>query len=98
VVRSYVFGDEYNALLRQLEQERRIDYADDLAAVGRLHYQPMDGLPMTESGAYVSRRSLPAADQQALRGLLADLAKGTLWRYFQQYYPPGMLRFAVVPH
>jgi polar amino acid transport system substrate-binding protein len=130
-VRSYVFGDEYNALLRQLEQERRIDYADDLAAVGRLlkagradfsvmapsifmstlsedpaardllpqlHYQPMDGLPMTESGAYVSRRSLPAADQQVLRGLLADSAKGTLWRYFQQYYPPDMLRFAVVPH
>jgi polar amino acid transport system substrate-binding protein len=31
-----VFGDEYNALLLQLEAERHIDYADEMAAVGRL--------------------------------------------------------------
>lgn len=131
VVRSYVFGDEYNALLRQLQAERRIDYADDLAAVGRLlqagradftvmapsifmstlsedpaargllaqlEYRPLAGMPMTESGAYVSRRSLSAADQHILQSLLAESARGALWRYFQQYYPPDMLKFAVVPH
>ncbi|WP_162249951.1 ABC transporter substrate-binding protein [Massilia sp. Root351] len=131
VVRSYSFGDEYDALLRQLEAERRIDYADDLASVGRLlkagradftvmapaifmsslnadpaaqallaqlAYQPLAGLPMTESGAYVSRRSLQAADQRALHALLNEASRGVLWRYFQQYYPPDMLRFAVVPH
>ena len=131
VVRSYVFGDEYNALLRQLEAEQRIYYANDLAAVGRmlkagraeftvmtpalfqstlmedasmrgllaeLEYHALDGLPMTESGAYVSRRSLHEGDQSVLQALLADSARGTLWRYFQQYYPPEMLKFAVVPH
>jgi polar amino acid transport system substrate-binding protein len=131
VVRSYSFGDEYDALLRQLEAERRIDYADDLASVGRLlkagradftvvapslfmsalsadpasrellallEYQPLAGLPLAESGAYVSRRSLQAADYRALHTLLNDASKGALWRYFQQYYPPDMLKFAVVPH
>jgi polar amino acid transport system substrate-binding protein len=46
----------------------------------------------------VSRRSLSAADQHILQSLLAESARGALWRYFQQYYPPDMLKFAVVPH
>lgn len=129
-VRSYVFGDEYNALLRALEAQQRIHYVNDLATVGRLlragradftvnvpplfmselqatdemrgfeqelAFQPLAGLPMTESGAYISRRSLPPADQRALQALLASLGKGVLWRHFNKYYPPGQREYAVVP-
>lgn len=129
-VRSYVFGDEYNALLRGLEAQQRIHYVNDLATAGRLlragradftvnvpplfmselqatdemrgfeqelAFQPLAGLPMTESGAYISRRSLPPADQRALQALLASLAKGVLWRHFNKYYPPGQREYAVVP-
>lgn len=129
-VRSYVFGDEYNALLRELETQQRIHYVNDLATAGRLlragradftinvpplfvselqasddtrgferelAFQPLAGLPMTESGAYVSRRSLAPADQQALQALVASLGKGVLWRHFNQYYPPEQLMYAIVP-
>ncbi|MES2262406.1 MAG: transporter substrate-binding domain-containing protein [Pseudomonadota bacterium] len=130
VVRSYVFGDEYNALVRQLEIEHRIDYANDLATVGRmlkagradftvmapliflstlsadpamdalregLRFHELAGLPATESGAYVSKRSLSEPDRAALHALLVAAGKGPLSRYFQQYYPPEMLKFAIVP-
>lgn len=129
-VRSYVFGDEYNALLRALEAQQRIHYVNDLATAGRmlragrvdftinvpplfvselqgvdelrgfeqeLAFQPLVGLPMTESGAYISRRSLPMADQHALQGLLASLGKGVLWRHFNKYYSPGQREYAIVP-
>lgn len=129
-VRSYVFGDEYNALLRSLEAQQRIHYVNDLATAGRLlragradftinvpplfvselqgadelrgfehelAFQPLAGLPMTESGAYISRRSLPPADQRALEALLASLGKGVLWRHFNKYYPPGQREYAIVP-
>ncbi|WP_315651764.1 substrate-binding periplasmic protein [Roseateles aquae] len=36
VVRSYSWGDEYDALLRQLEADRRVTYVSDLAKVGEL--------------------------------------------------------------
>lgn len=130
-VRSYVFGDEYNALLRELDAQQRIHYVDDLVTVGRLlragradftinvpplflsalqgandmtgigqelKFQPLAGIPMTESGAYISRRSLPPADQRALQALFAALGKGVLWRHFNQYYLPGQLAYAIVPH
>ena len=130
-VRSYVFGDAYNAMLRQLEAERRIYYANDLAGVARMlkagradftvnvsalflstlasdaamqadaalfAAQPLAGMPLTESGAYVSRRSLKPADQAALRALLAESAHGALWQQLQKYYPPALLKSAVQPH
>nr|WP_316641691.1 transporter substrate-binding domain-containing protein [uncultured Roseateles sp.] len=34
VVRSYSWGDEYDALMRQLEAEKRVDYVTDLRTVG----------------------------------------------------------------
>jgi len=34
VVRSYSWGDEYDALMRQLEAEKRVDYVSDLRTVG----------------------------------------------------------------
>ncbi len=129
-VRSYVFGDEYNALLRELESQQRIHYVNDLATAARLLragradftinvpplflselqasdemrgfeqelvFQPLAGLPMTESGAYISRRSLSPADQRALQALLASLGKGVLWRHFNHYYRPDQLAYAIVP-
>ena len=129
-VRSYVFGDEYNALLRQLEAQQRIHYVDDLVTAARLlragradftinvpplfvsamqaaqdtagleselTFQPLAGLPMTESGAYISRRALAPADQRALQALFAALGQGVLWRHFNKYYPPAQLAYAIVP-
>ncbi|GAB2868870.1 hypothetical protein GCM10027277_42440 [Pseudoduganella ginsengisoli] len=129
-VRSYAFGNEYNALLRELEAQQRIHYVNDLVTAGRLlragradftinvpplflsalqgaadmdgigadlAFQPLAGMPMTESGAYISRRSLPPADQRTLRTLFAALGKGVLWRHFNKYYSPEQLAYAIVP-
>jgi polar amino acid transport system substrate-binding protein len=34
MVRSYSWGDEYGALMKQLEAEKRVDYVSDLRTVG----------------------------------------------------------------
>ncbi len=131
VVRSYVFGDEYNALVRGLEAQQRIFYVNSLEDVARmlqvgradftvvapsvfltslgedpalaalrdkLEYTTLEGLPPTESGAYVSRRSLSPADQAELLALLERARKGVLWRAFQKYYPAEMLQYFVLQH
>lgn len=36
LVRTYSWGDEYEALLRQLEAEKRVDYVTDLRTVGQM--------------------------------------------------------------
>lgn len=131
VVRSYVFGDEYNALVRGLDAQNRIFYANSLATVARmlqvgrgdftivapsvfltslsedpalaslrdkLEYTTLDGLPPTESGAYISKRSLSAADQGELYALLERARKGVLWKSFQKYYPADLLQYFVLQH
>lgn len=131
VVRSYVFGDEYNALVRALDERQRISYANSLVSVARmlqvgrgdftvvapsvfltslgedaalaglreqLEYSTLDGLPPTESGAYISTRSLSGADQAELYGLLESGRKGVLWKFYQKYYPADLLQFFVLQH
>ncbi|GJI91706.1 hypothetical protein RugamoR1_48690 [Rugamonas sp. R1(2021)] len=131
VVRSYVFGNEYNALMEQLEAQRRVSYAAaplmvarmmkagraDFTVVaptifltslnedpemagfaGQVRFSALDGLPPTDSGIYVSRRSLSKADQAQLHQLLRQAAQGTLWKWFQHYYPAHIAAFAIRHH
>jgi polar amino acid transport system substrate-binding protein len=130
-VRSYVFGNEYNALMEQLEAQRRVSYAAaplmvarmmkagraDFTVVaptifltslnedpemagfaGQVRFSALDGLPPTDSGIYVSRRSLSKADQAQLHQLLRQAAQGTLWKWFQHYYPAHIAAFAIRHH
>ncbi|MET3135549.1 polar amino acid transport system substrate-binding protein [Oxalobacteraceae bacterium GrIS 1.11] len=131
VVRSYAFGDEYNALIQGLDAQRRLFFADNLLAAarmlkvgradftvvapaifltavgedpamagwrGQLEYSALDGLPATESGVYISTRSLSATDQAQLRELLESARKDALWRSFQKYYPADLLQYFIVSH
>jgi polar amino acid transport system substrate-binding protein len=131
VVRSYVFGNEYNALMAQLDAQRRVSYAaaplmvarmmkagradftvvaptiflsslnEDPAMAGfadQVRFSALDGLPPTDSGIYVSRRSLSQADQAQLHQLLRQAAQGTLWKWFQHYYPAHIAAFAIRHH
>lgn len=129
-VRSYVFGDEYNALMQRLDLDKRVSYGNDPLMVARMlkagrgdftivapsiflsslsedpdlsdlplkvQYSALAGLPMTDSGAYISKRSLSPQDQEELRLLLEAARKnGTLWKMFQKYYPAEMMKFFVV--
>lgn len=71
VVRSYTWGDEYDALLRQLEADKRVDYVADLRTVllmlrsGRVDFSI---LPPT---LLYSAVHAPAPDQEALPQLAA---------------------------
>ena len=127
-VRSYVFGDEYNALMSGLEAQHRMSYAvaplmvarmlragradftivapaifltslyedPDMAGFGdEVRFSTLAGLPPTESGVYLSRRSLTPADHAALLRLLQLGARGTLWKWYQHYYPPAATAFVV---
>jgi polar amino acid transport system substrate-binding protein len=59
---------------------------------------PLQGLPPADSGIYLSRRSLSAADQQQLHQLLQVAARGTLWKWYRHYYPPRIVSFALPLH
>ena len=72
-------------------------YGESLeAGVGqyrRFALRPLAGLPMYEGGAYVSRFSMPEADQtRVLETLDAIVAEGQLLRLMQRFYPPAVLR------
>jgi polar amino acid transport system substrate-binding protein len=129
MVRSYSWGDEYGALMKQLEAEKRVDYVADLRTVGLmlragrveftilpptllysalqegrseedlagdLRFAELTGLPRSEVGAYVSRRSLTEADQLLLReGLAGAVRDGSLLKALQRYYPPEVLQHDV---
>lgn len=131
VVRSYVFGNEYNSLIEKLDAQHRLSYVAAplmvarMMKVGRVDFTvvaptiffsslsedatlaafasevqvtSLDGLPPAESGIYLSQKSLGAADREVLRQLLRQAAKGTLWKWFQHYYPPEIAAYAVRPH
>ncbi|MFC0168138.1 ABC transporter substrate-binding protein [Pseudoduganella danionis] len=131
VVRSYVFGNEYNSLIEKLDAQHRISYVAAplmvarMMKVGRVDFTvvaptiffsslsedaalasfasevqvaTLDGLPPAESGIYLSQKSLSAADRDILRQLLRQAAKGTVWKWFQHYYPPEIAAYAMRPH
>jgi polar amino acid transport system substrate-binding protein len=80
-------------LLGAIHGDARVQQLSD-----KLRYEPLAELPWGDSGAYISRRSVSSADQAALRDLLERLLRsGTLWKSFQQHYPPGSLADSVKP-
>lgn len=131
VVRGYDFGEEYQALVRELAKQGRLFQEVDTVAIARLmqagaidvtimgpttfagavvreprlaplaerlRIEPIPELPWTFSGAYVSHRSLTAADQAALRELLENLARSpAVLEAFQRHHQPGILADSVRP-
>ncbi len=64
----------------------------------RLRMEPIPELPWGQSGAYVSRLSLSADDQQLLREQLEKVAKsGAVMDGFQRYHRPDILAESVRP-
>ncbi|WP_394777336.1 substrate-binding periplasmic protein [Undibacterium sp.] len=63
----------------------------------KLRFEPIDELPWSDSGAYISR-ALSEADRTALRELLERSAKsGMVWNAFQRYYPADALAGSIKP-
>ena len=72
------------------------DRVRDLA--DKLRFEPIRELPWGDSGAYVSRTSLGEQDQKELIALLENAARsGTVWRGFQNYYSPKVLKESIRP-
>lgn len=64
----------------------------------RLRYEPVTELPWGDSGAYISRTSVSAEDRQVLQQLLEKAAQsGAVWKGFQQYYSPQVLKESIRP-
>ncbi|HTD05157.1 transporter substrate-binding domain-containing protein [Undibacterium sp.] len=64
----------------------------------KLRFEPIEELPWSDSGAYISKTSLNDADRAALRDLLERSAKsGAVWSAFQRYYPAGALAGSIQP-
>lgn len=80
-------------LLGAIANEARIQPLQE-----RLRIEPVDELPWSESGAYLSRNSLTESDRQRLREALEQGARsGSVWRSFQKYYPAGSLDQSIRP-
>ena len=64
----------------------------------KLRFEPIRELPWGDSGAYVSRTSLGEQDQKELVALLEHAARsGAVWRGFQKYYSPKVLKESIRP-
>ena len=64
----------------------------------KLRYEPIDELPWSANGAYISRTSLSEADRNTLKALLEKVARsGTVWKGFKKYYPPAVLKESIRP-
>ena len=67
---------------------------DGRGGFGReFHFTPLQGLPRSEVGAYLSRQTLSPAERQRLREAMQRAAQdGSLLRQLQRYYPAEVLR------
>ncbi len=66
--------------------------------VAKLQFIALDEFPWGESGAYLSRKSVSKADQQALQELLQNsVQNGEVWKAFQHYYRPEVLSGSIRP-
>lgn len=69
---------------------------DDL--LGKLRYEAINELPWGDSGAYLSKTSLNKGDAEQLREILERTSKsGIVWKNFQRYYPPEVLKEGIRP-
>jgi len=64
----------------------------------QLRVEPLEELDWSESGLYLSRRSLDEADRRTLRTAFAQAARsGRVWQLFNDAYPPGSLTGSIRP-
>jgi polar amino acid transport system substrate-binding protein len=75
-----------------VEDERVRGLAD------KLRYESIEELPWLGNGLYLSKTALSEADRQALLEFFDRIAKsGAVWKGFQQYYEPGVLKVGLKP-
>jgi polar amino acid transport system substrate-binding protein len=66
--------------------------------VDKLRVEPLDDLPWGESGVYLSNTSLSPQDKAALQDALERAARsGEVWKAFQRYYNPAILKGSIRP-
>ncbi|MFZ6814749.1 substrate-binding periplasmic protein [Undibacterium sp. Rencai35W] len=64
----------------------------------KLRIEPITELPWGQSGIYISKSSLSAEDTATLKDLLERTAKsGAIWKAFQLYYSPAVLKESARP-
>jgi polar amino acid transport system substrate-binding protein len=72
------------------------DRVRDLA--DKLRYESIQELPWLSNGLYLSKTSLSEADRQALVEFFDRIAKsGAVWKGFQQFYEPSVLKAGLKP-
>ncbi len=60
--------------------------------VPKLRIEPLEELPWGESGIYISKQTVDAADRAALQNLLAGAVKsGAVYESLKRHYPPAVL-------
>lgn len=71
----------------------------ELAPLARqVRIEPLEELGWSESGVYLSRRSLDEADRRLLRQAFRQLAgAGRVWQLFNDSYPAGSLTGSIRP-
>lgn len=66
--------------------------------VDALRMEPLEELPWGSSGVYVSNTSLSPADKTALLEAMERAARsGDVWKSFQRYYSPAVLKNGIRP-
>lgn len=64
----------------------------------RLRIEPVDELPWGYSGIYISNTALSPGDRSALQEALERAARsGEVWKAFQRYYSPTVLKSSIRP-
>lgn len=75
-----------------------LDDARVMDVTDKLRIEPIEELPWRDAGVYVSRKSLSAEDRQALQDMLERVARsGDIWKGFQRYYTPEVLKDSIRP-
>ncbi len=64
----------------------------------KLRIDPIDELPWTESGIYLSTKSLSQADRNELESQLRSVVRsGQVWEAYQRFYPIETLKNSIRP-
>ncbi len=82
-----------SALIGAIKTDSRVE-----GLAGRLRVEPLDELPWSKSGVYLSNKSLAPADRALLEQMLAEAGKsGALWDAYKRYYSPEILNDSTRP-
>lgn len=65
---------------------------------GKIRYEKLEELPWTESGIYISNRSLNESDKNLLKATMDKLASSeSVWKAYQQYYSIDVIKLGLRP-